>query len=55
MLKGLFKKINRILKGRASMIRIPKVICQSNGARVCLGRTEFGQYAPDTDEVIYER
>lgn len=36
------------------MIKIPKVICQSNGARVCLGSTEFGQYAPDTDEVIYK-
>ena len=36
------------------MIKIPKVICQSNGARVCLGCTEFGQYAPDTDEVIYK-
>lgn len=36
------------------MIKIPRVKCTSNGSYVCLARTEFGEYATDTDEVIYK-
>ncbi len=41
-------------KGVNDMIRIPKVKNTNDGLYVCWGRTEFGDFAKDTDEVIYK-
>lgn len=36
------------------MVIIPEVSYTCNGRYVCLGRTEFGKYAEDSDEVVYK-
>lgn len=36
------------------MIKIPEIKLISEDRRVCLGRTEFADYATDTDEVVYK-
>lgn len=36
------------------MIKTPKLKLRNDGKRVCLARTEYGQYAKGTDEIIFK-